>query len=573
MSTPGQFAIEVNFLTGRYVATSHNDRRVGEWPPHPARLFSALVAAWAELEKPDAEERSALEWLEVQAAPAITTPEAVPRRTVSHFVPVNDATIVGRALQERRADEIRTLTDQIHEALVASGGKVTPAVARLQKQVAKKRDVGNTVRSPRKTPAKAALAAALAMLPEGRGKQERTFPSMSPNVPRVTYSWDVVPPDATAKTLDSLLTRVTRLGHSSSLVSCRVAPDPPIPTHVPATNAGGSILRTVRRGQLAELERQHARHQGVRPRSLPFAGVRYHPVGVSPDEPIITPNTSGRWIVFEFTHDSRAFPATRCVELATAMRRAVLSHAEDPIPEGISGHRDDGKPSVSPHIAVLPIPYVGYRHADGRLLGVALSVPDGMDRASRTALYRAIGIWERTVRDDTGHADAPLTVTMGSRGVVRMRRGVDVSELRSLRADPWQRPSRRWSSATPVALPRHPGSLTKGTVPVRAKAWARAEVSARLACAHVGLPDPAIVELSFDPRIPGARRATHFPAFRQPGRKGKPVRRQLVHVSLTFDDPVAGPLMLGTGRFVGLGLMRPTPPRSTQQPADEPSDE
>lgn len=572
MSTPGQFAIEVNFLTGRYVATSHSDRRVGEWPPHPARLFSALVAAWAEVEKPDSEERSALEWLEAQAAPAITAPEAVPRRTVSHFVPVNDPTIVGRALQERRSDEIRTLTDQLHEALVASGGEVTPAVARLQKQVAKKREVGNTVRSPRKTPAKAALAAAFAMLPEGRGKQERTFPSMSPNVPRVTYSWDVVPPDTTARTLDSLLTRVTRLGHSSSLVSCRVAPDPPIPTHVPATNAGGSILRTVRRGQLAELERQHARHQGVRPRSLPFAGVRYQPVEVSPDEPIITPNTRGRWIVFEFTRDSRAFHATRCVELATAMRRAILSHAEDPIPEGISGHRDDGKPSLSPHIAILPIPYVGYRHADGRLFGVALSVPDGMDRASQTGLYRAIGTWERTVRDNVG-ANEPLTVTMGSRGVVRMRRVLDVSELWSLRVEPWRTRSRRWLSATPVALPRHPGSLTKGTATARTKAWARAEASTRLACAHVGLPDPTIVELSFDPGISGARKAIHFPAFRQTGREGKPVRRQLVHVSLTFDDPVAGPLMLGTGRFVGLGLMRPTPPRSTQQPADEPSDE
>ena len=43
-------AIEVELLTGRYVATSFNDRRVPEWPPHPARLFSALVATAAEHE-------------------------------------------------------------------------------------------------------------------------------------------------------------------------------------------------------------------------------------------------------------------------------------------------------------------------------------------------------------------------------------------------------------------------------------------------------------------------------------------------------------------------------------------
>ena len=37
-------AIEVAFLTGRYVATAYNTRTETEWPPHPARLFSALVA-------------------------------------------------------------------------------------------------------------------------------------------------------------------------------------------------------------------------------------------------------------------------------------------------------------------------------------------------------------------------------------------------------------------------------------------------------------------------------------------------------------------------------------------------
>src|SRR5690606_20928581 len=48
-------AIDVEFLTGRYIATSYNDRSRAEWPPHPARLFSALVAAWAGDDEPDEE--------------------------------------------------------------------------------------------------------------------------------------------------------------------------------------------------------------------------------------------------------------------------------------------------------------------------------------------------------------------------------------------------------------------------------------------------------------------------------------------------------------------------------------
>ena len=58
------FALAVEFLTGRYVATAFNDRERAEWPPHPARVFSALVAT--HFEEPEPPARAALEWLEQQ---------------------------------------------------------------------------------------------------------------------------------------------------------------------------------------------------------------------------------------------------------------------------------------------------------------------------------------------------------------------------------------------------------------------------------------------------------------------------------------------------------------------------
>ena len=64
-----------------------------------------------------------------------------------------------------------------------------------------------------------------------------------------------------------------------------------------------------------------------------------------------------------------------------------------------------------------------------------------------------------------------------------------------------------------------------------------------------------------------------FPAFSQSVQDGKPVRRQLVHASLTFEHPVAGPLMLGTGRFLGLGLMRPVPMAESGDPHEASTDE
>ncbi len=570
MAAPGPFAIEVNFLMGFYTATSHNDRRRGEWPPDPARLFSALVATWADRALPDSSERQALEWLEDQRAPAIATSDAVPRRVLSHFVPVNDASVVSRALQERRAAEVYELMDLIEDDLGASGGEVTKAIGRLQERLAQRRDVGAEVSKTGSTSADSALA----MLPEWRGKQERSYPTMCPTRPRVTYIWSRSPSDDKLRALDELLPRVTRLGHSSSLVSCRVVANPPDPTHTIATDGGGTGMRAVRHGQLAELQRRHALHEGLRPRSLPYTSVRYQSVAsASPPEPQpLEPNTLGEWIVFRFVHDSRTLPATRSVELATAMRGAVFRYIEDPIPEAISGHRADGSPTLSPHVSIVPIPYVGFPHADGRLLGIAVSIPAAIERASRTALYRAVGTWERTVRERSGSPGEALRLTLGRRGTVRLTRVVGTPDLMSLRPGIWHRSASRWVSAIAVALPRHPGSLTKGTATARARAWARAEVSVRQACAHVGLPEPAAVSLSSDPSIRGAPRAAHFPPFLQTGHQGRPVRRQLVHVALTFEDSVRGPLMLGAGRFFGLGLMRPMPERPSPRPAGESAD-
>ena len=293
----------------------------------------------------------------------------------------------------------------------------------------------------------------------------------------------------------------------------------------------------------------------MQPRSLPYTNVGYQTVIRSAsEEPFLEPNTTGDWIVFEFSHASRALPATRAVELAQAMRSAIFRYAEEPIPEEISGHQADGTPSPSPHAAFLPLPYVGFEHANGRVLGLAVSVPKATGERARRALLRAIGTWETTEASPRG-----LTLTFGSRGTVTMTRLSAPATLISLRPGVWRRSSLRWVSATPIALPRHPGNLARGTQAVRAKAWAQAQASVATACTQVGLPKPVAVEVSLSPFVVGAQQATLFPAFNQRGRDGRPVRRQLIHAVVTFERPVVGPLMLGAGRFLGLGLMRPVP--------------
>ncbi len=550
MSAAERFGIEVNFLTGRYVATYHNDRRRGEWPPHPARLFSALVAAWTDADEPDGTELEALKWLEAQGAPAVAASDAVPRSVVSHFVPVNDASIVRRTWHEKKAGKTHAMADQLDEELASSQGEITRKVSQLQQRLARERNVESQVsRSGNTNP-----SSAVQMLPDQRDKRERFFPSVTPEDARVTFIWEAVVPEGVAEALDQLLCRVTRLGHSSSLVSCRVVQESPGPSYTPG--GGAESLRAVSRGQLAELQRQYPRHEGVKPRSLPYTDVRYSATAATVQpEPALQPNTTGEWIVFEFAHDSRAFPSTRAVDLAAAMRGAVLNYAEDPIPEELSGHRPDGRPTYDPHVAFLPLPYTGSEYADGRLLGIALSVPRSLGDDARRAVFRAVGRWEQAVPQHL----YPLRLTLGSQGVVHITRLRGPADLVALRPRVWNRPSLRWVSATPIALPRHPGNLSAGTAAARAKAWGLAETVVAAACVHVGLPEPLAVEVALSPFIVGAKPAKRFPAFTQNGREGKPVRRQLVHASLTFERTVAGPLMLGAGRFMGLGLMRPMP--------------
>ncbi len=87
------FALRVTYLSGRVYASNFyegDDKQTPEWPPHPSRLFSALVAAWGE-GGAEPELRSALEWLEGQGEPRVLFGEASTRTLVRVYVPVNDS--------------------------------------------------------------------------------------------------------------------------------------------------------------------------------------------------------------------------------------------------------------------------------------------------------------------------------------------------------------------------------------------------------------------------------------------------------------------------------------------------
>jgi CRISPR-associated protein Csb2 len=544
-------AIEVAFLTGRYVATAYNTRSEAEWPPHPARLFSALAATHFALDTDEqglADERAVLEWLERRGAPSIAASEAATRDVVTVFVPVNDVALTNVDDEAAQLDDARVALEHARSAGDAKLVKKQTAVVNKAESILQKAISRDTAVSFRRVDPRYGRR----VLPEHRTRQPRTFPSVAPANPRVTYIWpDVAASDRQRDQLDRLLGRVVRLGHSSSLVSVRLVDTPPTPNWRPADD-GEEVLRVVQGGQLSALVQAYALHRETEPRVMPALHQRYsktlravvdeHPASVFSDS----------WLVLRRV-EGPLLPMTSAVGVAQVMRKALLSYSEEPIPEILSGHAPGGGPSQRPHVAIVPLPFVGHPHASGAILGLALVLPRAASDEERRAVYQAVYGWEHDHRQDD--EDTPvIQLNLGSTGELRLERIEWGVPLTSLRAETWCGPGRAWYSVTPVALDRNPGDLRSRDPKKLNEALLAARDIVAQACARIGLPRPTSVEVLPAAPWAGAAKARHYPPYPPDTAR---TQRVLTHVRVEFDRAVCGPVLIGAGRYLGLGLLRP----------------
>jgi len=528
-------AIEVELLTGRYAATAHNDYQRAEWPPHPARFFSALVAALHDREPVDEDERKALLWLEQQGAPCLWADSAsnVGRRWVHDvYVPVNDVTLGGD-------EAIRKAEAKVAEAEM-------PATKR-RAEAALEKIKGEAVAANGK-PSNRDIETATALLPDRRTRQKRTFPVVLPAIPGFAFLWPNADPSRHRSALERLCERVTRLGHSSSLVRCSVVDRDLTPTLVPSEGSGID-LRVVGPGQLERLEEAFEHHQGVQSRILPSRSQRYCLTSnVAAPSPMAKSVFSDDWVLFERVGGAR--PVASCAtDLARALRNALIEvHGQQNLPAALSGHTESG-PTERPHVAFVPLPFVGHEHADGALMGCALVLPRDISDVDREQLFRLLAKWEQERADQRGN----LTLAGGTLPPFIVRR-VDASTKAALDPARWCRVSTRFITATPIALDRNPGNLRSNQDRTAYKAAQEAQQIIRDACHRVVVIRPSSVEVSLAPLLPGAQHVRDFLPW--PGRPGR-VARVRVHADIRFDGPVRGPLLLGAGRYFGLGLCLP----------------
>ena len=237
-----------------------------------------------------------------------------------------------------------------------------------------------------------------------------------------------------------------------------------------------------------------------------------------------------------------SLPAT--LKLTAALRGLLMRECSvQPPPEWFSGHRCDGKPTVSPHMALAPLPFVGAPHADGRIMGLALILPRELnpDEAGR-------GLDSILHERDTG---LPRAHRLFDGQWLECIVELDTRERPPVNLDPqtWTPSSRTWASVTPVVLNRHFDGRDR---------WERAAESVKDACRHIGLPRPAEVLLHPVSRVEGAPHAREFPRLIRKRDNG---RQSHAHAVIVFDEPVTGPVLVGAGRFRGYGLCRPLDPQ------------
>ena len=97
-------AVEVEYLLGRVFAADFRDQDTSEWPPHPDRLFSALIAAHHDTFGTE-QEREALAWFQRLNPPEVAAGQAGAGDPVVTFVPTNYVGKSGSTHPEQRGKQ------------------------------------------------------------------------------------------------------------------------------------------------------------------------------------------------------------------------------------------------------------------------------------------------------------------------------------------------------------------------------------------------------------------------------------------------------------------------------------
>ncbi len=473
-----------------------------EWPPSPARVFQALVAGVARgVSIPDHVVRS-LEWLEQLAPPMIGTPRSRPGARASLWVPNNDLDAKGG--DPAKLAELRTA--KVVFPRLIEGDEPLMYVWSWTEDVVHGAGL---------------LEAAEQLYQLGRG---------------VDLAWahaEILDDDGVARVL----------GEYPGLVHKPAGPGDTSGSLCPVPGSLASLQRRFEARRIEEVWEGKKRKElfANAPKPL-FQAVRY--------------GRRSELIAFDIldaSDERRAFPFAlhRVASLVVAVRDAAAERLRDAFPHHheeiarvLIGRRPDANEgsSIDDRVRIVPLPSIGHEHADLGVRRLLVDLPGGSSLSVDDLAWAFDGL-------------GPADPTTGVLTYVLAR------AKSSRMPDRYIEGARCFRTVTPVVLPREvarrriePTRRQEEAKPgaERDQEQARAIGAVATALRHAGVRaharDIVVQREPFDRRGARAERFADGTRFE---------KERMWHVQFSLDREVQGPLVIGDGRFLGLGVLAP----------------
>lgn len=493
----------------------HDDRYhgAGEYPPSPGRLFQALVAG-AGLSGPIMDDdRKALEWLEIQNAPIIGAPrELGTGQRMMLYMPNNDLNKVGG--DPRRIADIRGAKKFLRPRLIQRDIPFLYAWS-----FEKDKDSNQYART-------------IGALAEGLYQLGRSLD--------MAWAWgEVLNVGELERRLEVYLGDIYR----------------------PSQHVGGIQMKCPKRGSLKSLQERYAAN-----------AQRFTAVGRStdlrkPPEPLFTRvayNSPATRYVYEIRARSNLesfapWPLEEVVKLVTSLRDGAVERLRQALPQlsyavdrMLVGRKPDGSNQgpTTARIRIVPLPSIGHYHADRQIRRVLIEVPTSCPLSAKDVrwAFSGLGLIDR----NTGEVWDAVLVTDDDKGETEMlgHYGIDNGH----RVQDGSQGYERWRSITPVVLPFSAARKHGADKDARDRRLTEQQAATAVfqALRHAGIQAPVkTIQLQREPFETHGKRAEDFASGTRFAEK------RLWHVEITFVRAVQGPLIIGDGRFLGLGLMAP----------------
>ena len=304
------------------------------------------------------------------------------------------------------------------------------------------------------------------------------------------------------------------------------------------------LLRVPRDGSMADLRRAHESalnriEDGKALRSSHKPQVFDRVLYVSTERPLGRPS-----VVFALRsshEDFYRYPHAKLIHIAGMTRRAAIKVMEAFPPDGledadawiesfVAGHRSAGVESHE-QFSYIPLPSIGHEHADAMIRRVMIAAPFGHE----ARLHHLADQLEGEQLEPEGGGEGPVLYRLRSDNITRQ----------------YLDPCRVWASVTPIILPGHDDHKPGKAIKLIERALRQSGIDQPCQFTWGAMPNfgHCLTAYKYDQhgRPAGYHRPRHLEAL------------TAVHIRITFECPVAGPLSIGAGRHCGLGVLAGQP--------------